>query len=165
MHDPWHGPNACSRINVPARTTACSSCVNHVCPRTCARESSVVPPPTHNNPCANKGMPPCVHVDDCCMPESWHVRACVNWVGGDITAAHGRYTEGKGVDSVRRRQVAAPSGPPRSAMPRLPPAPQPAQAIACSIPEQCARGGPTTSAVGYCSVIRGTRTTLGFWMA
>ena len=41
-------------------------------------------------------------------------------------------TVSKGVDSVRRRQVAALSGPAAGTpMPRLPPAPQPAQAIAC----------------------------------
>jgi hypothetical protein len=41
-------------------------------------------------------------------------------------------------------------------MPRLPPAPQPAQAIAfgkASSPEQCAPGGPATPADGYYSVL------------
>ena len=43
--------------------------------------------------------------------------------------------------------------PVRTPMPRLHPAPQPAQAIACGIPEQCSRGGPATTAVGYYSVL------------
>jgi hypothetical protein len=68
-----------------------------------------------------------------CIPESWHVRTCVHDLGGrrsDGPCMAG--TVRKGVDSVRRRQVAAPSGPAAGTpMPRLPPAPQPAQAIAC----------------------------------
>jgi hypothetical protein len=68
-----------------------------------------------------------------CIPESWHVRACAHDLGGrgsDGRAWPVQYA--KGVDSVRRRQVAAPSGPAAGTpMPRLPPAPQPTQATAC----------------------------------
>jgi hypothetical protein len=67
-----------------------------------------------------------------CIPESCHVRACVRDLGGrgsDGPCMAGKLS--KGVDSVRRRQVAAPSGPGGTPMPRLPPAPQPAQATAC----------------------------------
>jgi hypothetical protein len=59
-------------------------------------------------------------------------RACVTWAGGVLTAVSWPVQNAKGVDSVRRRQVAAPSGPAAGTpMPRLPPAPEPAQAIAC----------------------------------
>ncbi len=59
-------------------------------------------------------------------------RACVTWAGGVLTAVSWPVQNAKGVDSVRRRQVAAPSGPAAGTpMPRLPPAPESAQAIAC----------------------------------
>ena len=58
--------------------------------------------------------------------------ACVTWAGGVLPAVSWPVQNAKGADSVRRRQVAAPSGPAAGTpMPRLPPAPQPAQAIAC----------------------------------
>ncbi len=97
-----------------------------------------------------------------CIPESCHVRACVRDLGGrgsDGRAWPIQYA--KGVDSVRRWQVAAPSGPAAGTpMPRLPPSPQPAQAIACgsAFRSSVHEAHQTTAAVGYCSVLCGNGT-------
>ena len=94
-----------------------------------------------------------------CIPESWHVRACVRDLGGrgsDGPCMAG--TVSKGVDSVRRRQVAAPSGPAAGTpMSRPPPAPQPAQATACGSAFQSsaheAHRRPPLSGTAACSAV------------
>ena len=93
------------------------------------------------------------------IPESWHVRSCVRDLGGrgsDGPCMAG--TISKGVDSVRRRQVAAPSGPAAGTpTPRLPPAPQPAQATACGSAFQSsgheAHRRPLLSGTAACSAV------------
>jgi hypothetical protein len=95
-----------------------------------------------------------------CIPESWHVRACVCDLGGrgsDGSCMAG--TVSKGMDSVRRRQVAAPSGPAAGTpmVPRLHPAPQPAQATACGSAFQSsaheAGRRPLLSVTAACSAV------------
>jgi hypothetical protein len=147
-----HVPHPCmtrgmvrSRMNVPARAAACSACVDTVFPRMCPVRGDctvVSHPPVPLGACHRAGM---------CA------RACVTWAGGVLTGRAWSVQNAQGVDSVRRRQVAAPSGPSRSPMPRLPPAPQPAQAIACcsafrsSTPE--AGRGPLLSGTAACSAV------------
>jgi hypothetical protein len=94
-----------------------------------------------------------------CIPESWHVRACVHDLGGRVLTGRAWPVQyAKGVDSVRRRQVAAPSGPAAGTpMPRLPPAPQPAQATACGSAFQSsgheAHRRPLLSGTAACSAV------------
>ena len=105
-----------SRISVPAHPAACSACGDIVCPRACTVRGNYTVgsyPPVR----------PLVHARE--LPCA---RARVRDLGG--RGSNGRAMAGtasKGVDSVRRRQVAAPSGPAAGTpLLRLPPSPQPA---------------------------------------
>jgi hypothetical protein len=110
-----------SRANVPARTAACGVCGGIVVSRTC---------PVRGDYTDGSYSPvrPLVH-----SRAAMCARACVTWAGGALTGRAWPVQNAKGADSVRRRQVAAPSGPAAVTpmVPRLPPAPQPAQATAC----------------------------------
>jgi hypothetical protein len=85
-------------------------------------------------------------------------RACVTWAGGVLTGRAWPVQNAKGVDSVRRSQVAAPSGPAAGTpMPRLPSAPHPAQATACGSAFQSsaheAHRRPLLSVTAACSAV------------
>jgi hypothetical protein len=122
-----------SRINVPTHTAACSACGGIVCPRACTVRGVTPLYPTH--PYA-----------PWCAPQSRYVRVCVRDLGGRGSdgPCHGRYSKQRAwiaFDDGRWRR--------RADLRR-----EQLRRFVClrrpnlRIPEQCARGGSTTTADG-----------------
>jgi hypothetical protein len=95
VHDSWHGPNSQPDKRNSAQRHAVRTRVDHVCPRTCAQGSTVVPhrPMRERTSAPLRALRRLLHATE---PACACVRACVTWLGGGLTARHS-------VESVRRR--------------------------------------------------------------